>query len=275
MDTNYDAIVVGTGISGGWAAKELCEKGLKTLVLERGPMVKHVEDYPTMNDDPWDYKNGDVITNETKETQGKQSRTGYTTRESSKHFFVNDLEHPYNETKRFDWMRGYHVGGRSLTWGRQSYRLTDFDFEANNKEGVAIDWPIRYKDLAPWYDYVEGYIGVSGQNVGLPQFPDGNYLKPMDLNCVEDHLQSSISEKYDDRILTIGRTAIITEGTKPGLGRMSCQYRARCMRGCPFGAYFSSNSSTLPAADKTGNMTLRPNSIVHEVLYDADKKRAT
>ena len=162
-----------------------------------------------------------------------------------------------------------------MTCGRQSYRLTYFDFEANNKEGVAIDWPIRYKDLAPWYDYVEGYIGVSGQNVGLPQFPDGNYLKPMDLNCVEDHLQSSISEKYDDRILTIGRTAIITEGTKPGLGRMSCQYRARCMRGCPFGAYFSSNSSTLPAADKTGNMTLRPNSIVHEVLYDADKKRAT
>ena len=275
METNYDAIVVGTGISGGWAAKELCEKGLKTLVLERGPMVKHIEDYPTMNDDPWDYKTGDVITNETRKTQGKQSRTEYTTKESSKHFFVNDLEHPYNEIERFDWMRGYHVGGRSLTWGRQSYRLTDFDFEANIKEGIAIDWPIRYKDLAPWYNYVEGYIGVSGQNVGLPQFPDGNYLKPMELNCVEDHLRESISKKYKDRILTIGRTAIITEGTKPGLGRMSCQYRARCMRGCPFGAYFSSNSSTLPAAEKTGNMTLRPNSIVHEVIYDSNNKKAS
>ena len=275
METNYDAIVVGTGISGGWAAKELCEKGLKTLVLERGPMVKHIEDYPTMNDDPWDYKTGDVITNETRKTQGKQSRTEYTTRESSKHFFVNDLEHPYNEIERFDWMRGYHVGGRSLTWGRQSYRLTDFDFEANIKEGIAIDWPIRYKDLAPWYNYVEGYIGVSGQNVGLPQFPDGNYLKAMELNCVEDHLRESISENYKDRILTIGRTAIITEGTKPGLGRMSCQYRARCMRGCPFGAYFSSNSSTLPAAEKTGNMALRPNSIVHEVIYDSNNKKAS
>ena len=275
METNYDAIVVGTGISGGWAAKELCEKGLKTLVLERGPMVKHIEDYPTMNDDPWDYKTGDIITNETRKTQGKQSRTEYTTRESSKHFFVNDLEHPYNEIERFDWMRGYHVGGRSLTWGRQSYRLTDFDFEANIKDGIAIDWPIRYKDLAPWYNYVEGYIGVSGQNVGLPQFPDGNYLKAMELNCVEDHLRESISKNYKDRILTIGRTAIITEGTKPGLGRMSCQYRARCMRGCPFGAYFSSNSSTLPAAEKTGNMALRPNSIVHEVIYDSNNKKAS
>ena len=275
METNYDAIVVGTGISGGWAAKELCEKGLKTLVLERGPMVKHIEDYPTMNDDPWDYKTGDVITNDTRKTQGKQSRTEYTTKESSKHFFVNDLEHPYNEIERFDWMRGYHVGGRSLTWGRQSYRLTDFDFEANIKDGIAIDWPIRYKDLAPWYNYVEGYIGVSGQNVGLPQFPDGNYLKAMELNCVEDHLRESISKNYKDRILTIGRTAIITEGTKPGLGRMSCQYRARCMRGCPFGAYFSSNSSTLPAAEKTGNMTLRPNSIVHEVIYDSNNKKAS
>jgi choline dehydrogenase-like flavoprotein len=275
METNYDAIVVGTGVSGGWAAKELCEKGLKTLVLERGRMVKHIEDYPTMNDDPWDYKHGDVITNETRKTQGKQSRTGYTTTESRKHFFVNDLEHPYNETQRFDWMRGYHVGGRSLTWGRQSYRLTDFDFEANLKDGVAIDWPIRYKDMAPWYNYVEGYIGVSGQNVGLPQFPDGNYLKPMELTCVEDHLQAAISKNYQDRLLTIGRTAIITEGTKPGLGRMSCQYRSRCMRGCPFGAYFSSNSSTLPAAEKTGNMTLRPHSIVTEVIYDAEKKRAS
>ena len=275
METNYDAIVVGTGISGGWAAKELCEKGLKTLVLERGRMVKHIEDYPTMSDDPWDYKTGDVITQETRKTQKKQSRTGYTTTESRKHFFVDDVEHPYNETNRFDWMRGYHVGGRSLTWGRQSYRLTDFDFTANLKDGIAVDWPIRYKDLAPWYDYVEGYIGVSGQNVGLSQFPDGNYLKPMELNCIEDHLKDDIKKNYKDRILTIGRTAIITEGTKPGLGRSTCQYRSRCMRGCPFGSYFSSNSSTLPAAEVTGNMTLRPNSLVHEIMYDADSKRAT
>ena len=275
MEINYDAIVVGTGISGGWAAKELCEKGLKTLVLERGPMVKHVEDYPTMNNDPWDYKTGDVITQETKKTQGKQSRTGYTTTESNKHFFVDDVKHPYNETNRFDWMRGYHVGGRSLMWGRQSYRLTDFDFTANLQDGIAVDWPIRYKDLAPWYNHVEEFIGVSGENVGLPQFPDGNYLKAMEMNCVEDVLKSSMSEKYDDRILTMGRTAHITEGSKPGLGRSNCQYRNRCMRGCPFGAYFSSNSSTLPTAEATGNMTLRANSVVHEVIYDADTKRAT
>lgn len=275
METNYDAIVVGTGISGGWAAKELCEKGLKTLVLERGPMVKHVEDYPTMNNDPWDYKTGDVITQGTKKTQGKQSRTGYTTTESNKHFFVDDVKHPYNETNRFDWMRGYHVGGRSLMWGRQSYRLTDFDFTANLQDGIAVDWPIRYKDLAPWYNHVEEFIGVSGENVGLPQFPDGNYLKAMEMNCVEDVLKSSMSEKYDDRILTMGRTAHITEGSKPGLGRSNCQYRNRCMRGCPFGAYFSSNSSTLPTAEATGNMTLRANSVVHEVIYDADTKRAT
>jgi len=275
METNYDAIVVGTGISGGWAAKELCENGLKTLVLERGPMVKHVEDYPTMNNDPWDYKTGDVITQETKKTQGKQSRTGYTTTESNKHFFVDDVKHPYNEINRFDWMRGYHVGGRSLMWGRQSYRLTDFDFTANLQDGIAVDWPIRYKDLAPWYNHVEEFIGVSGENVGLPQFPDGNYLKAMEMNCVEDVLKSSMSEKYDDRILTMGRTAHITEGSKPGLGRSNCQYRNRCMRGCPFGAYFSSNSSTLPTAEATGNMTLRANSVVHEVIYDADTKRAT
>ena len=275
METNYDAIVVGTGISGGWAAKELCEKGMKTLVLERGRMVKHVEDYPTMNDDPWDYKAGDVITQDTRQKQNKQSRTGYTTRESGKHFFVNDIEHPYNEVNRFDWMRGYHVGGRSLMWGRQSYRLTDFDFNANLKDGVAVDWPIRYKDIEPWYEYVEEFIGVSGKNIGLPHFPDGNYLKPLELNCVDEVLKDSVSDKYSDRVVANARVAHITEGTKPGLGRNTCQYRNRCARGCPFGAYFSSNSSTLPTAEATGNMTLRPNSVVHEVIYDADAKRAT
>lgn len=272
----FDAIVVGTGISGGWAAKELCENGLKTLVLERGRMVKHVEDYPTAHLDPWDLPNGGKASRETRERKHKQHRTGYTTQEARQHFFVDDLKHPYNEERRFDWIRGYHVGGRSLMWGRQSYRLSDVDFEANKKDGIAVDWPVRYKDIEPWYDKVEEYIGVSGQNLGLKHFPDQKLLKPMNLNCVEEHLQEQISEKFDDdRLLTIGRTAHITEGTKEGLGRSTCQYRDRCMRGCPYGAYFSSNSSTLPAAEATGNMTLRPNSIVHEVIYDEKTKQAT
>ena len=275
METEFDAIVIGTGISGGWAAKELCEKGLKTLVLERGRMIKHIEDYTTMNDDPWDYKNGDVITQEIKRVQPKQSRTDYVNSESTKHFFVNDLEHPYKEEKPFNWIRGYHVGGRSLLWARHTYRLTDFDFNANLKEGIAIDWPIRYKDIAPWYDYVERYIGVSGKNENLPHFPNGIYLKPMELNCAEEVLQKKVNNSFDDRIVSNARIAHITEGTKPGLGRVSCQYRNRCRRGCPYGAYFSSNSSTLPAAELTGNMTLKPNSIVHEIIYDKNLRKAT
>ena len=275
METEFDAIVIGTGISGGWAAKELCEKGLKTLVLERGRMIKHIEDYTTMNDDPWDYKNGDVITQEIKRVQPKQSRTDYVNSESTKHFFVNDLEHPYKEEKPFNWIRGYHVGGRSLLWARHTYRLTDFDFNANLKEGIAIDWPIRYKDIAPWYDYVERYIGVSGKNENLPHFPNGIYLKPMELNCAEEVLQKKVNNSFDDRIVSNARIAHITEGTKPGLGRVSCQYRNRCRRGCPYGAYFSSNSSTLPAAELTGNMTLKPNSIVNEIIYDKNLRKAT
>ena len=275
MENEFEAIVVGTGVSGGCAAKELCEKGLKTLVLERGRMLKHIEDYTTMNDDPWDYEHGDVITKEIRKRQPKQSRTNYVNSVSTSHLFVDDLKHPYNEVQKFNWIRGYHVGGRSLTWGRQSYRLTDFDFKANAEDGIAIDWPIRYKDLAPWYHYVEEHIGVSGENVGLPQFPDGNYLKPMELNCVEHDLKTAVNKKYKDRIVTIGRVAHITEGEKPGAGRINCQFRNRCRRGCPFGAYFSSNSSTLPMAEATGNMTLRPHSVVSEVLYDADQKRAT
>ena len=271
----YDAIVVGTGISGGWAAKELCENGLKTLVLERGRMIKHVIDYTTANLDPWDIPNGGSPTRETKERKFKQARTGYSTNEAHQHFFVDDIKHPYNEIRRFDWMRGYQVGGRSLTWGRQSYRLSDLDFEANLKDGIAVDWPVRYKDIAPWYDHVEEYIGVSGENLGLEHFPDQKLLKPMNLNCAEELLKEKIAENFNDRVLTIGRTAHITEGTKPGLGRSTCQYRNRCMRGCPFGAYFSSNSSTLPAAEVTGNMTLRENSIVHEVIYDDTTKKAT
>jgi len=275
MNNTYDAIVVGTGISGGWAAKELCEKGLKTLVLERGPMVQHPVDYPTANMDKWDFKAGDKITQEIRKRQPKQSRTNYVNTESTSHFFVDDNKHPYNEDKRFDWIRGYHVGGRSLLWGRQSYRMSDFDFEANAKDGVAVDWPIRYKDLAPWYSYVEKYVGISGEKLGLPHLPDSEFLKPMQLNCIEDELKNAVAKKYTDRVITIGRVAHITEGTKPGLGRNTCQYRNRCRRGCPFGAYFSSNSSTLPAAEATGNMTLRPNSVVSEVLYDADSKKAT
>lgn len=271
----YDAIVVGTGISGGWAAKELSEKGFKTLVLERGRMVKHIEDYPTMHDDPWDYKFKGQVTREEKKRQEKQGRTGYTTGEASKHWFVDDIKHPYNEVKRFDWMRGYHVGGRSLTWGRHSYRLGDLDFTANKKDGHGVDWPIRYKDIAPWYDYVESYIGVSGEKLGLSQLPDGNFLPAMPLNAVESHLRGKIAEHYNDgRVLTSGRVAHIT-GNKEFEGRAACQYRNRCIRGCPYGAYFSSNSCTLPAATKSGNMTLRPNSIVSEVIYDADKKLAT
>ncbi len=272
----FDAIVVGTGISGGWAAKELCENGLKTLVLERGRMVRHIEDYPTMNQDPWDLSNGGQLSREEKEKYHIQRKLNWAPDEGNKHFFVNDLEHPYVQTKRFDWIRGYQVGGRSLTWGRQSYRWSDLDFEANKKEGVSIDWPVRYKDIAPWYDKVELYIGVSGQNLGLKHLPDGKFQPPMKLNCVEAEFQSAIGEKFDDgRLITIGRTAHITDPNADFEGRGACQNRDRCWRGCPFGGYFSSNSSTLPAAERTGNMTLRPNSIVYEVLYDDTTQKAT
>ena len=269
----YDAIVVGTGISGGWAAKELTEKGLKTLVLERGRMVKH-PDYPTATKDPWDFAYAGKPTQEDLKQQGVQNRTGYTVSQSTKHWFVNDIENPYTEVNRFDWMRGYHVGGRSITWGRQSYRLSDMDFEANVKDGIAIDWPLRYKEIEPWYDYVESYIGVSGQVEGLPQLPDGKFLPPMELNCVELDLKKSIKGKFD-RLLTIGRTAHATAPLPHSPQRGTCQYRNLCSRGCPYGGYFSSNSSTLPAAEKTGNMTLRPNSIVHELIYDEKLGKAT
>lgn len=271
----YDAIVVGTGISGGWAAKELCENGLKTLVLERGRMVRHIEDYPTANLDPWDMPNGGAPTRETKERKYKQQRTGFVTDEEHQHFFVDDIKHPYNEDRRFDWIRGYQVGGRSIVWGRHSYRWSDMDYEANLRDGIAVDWPVRYKDIEPWYDHVEEYIGVCGENLGLQQLPDQKLLKPMNLNCVEEHFRDKVAENFTDRVVTHGRVAHITEGTKPGLGRSTCQYRNRCMRGCPFGAYFSSNSSTLPAAEATGNMTIRPNSIVYEVVYDKNLGKAT
>lgn len=270
---HYDAIVIGTGISGGWAAKELCEGGLKTLVLERGRMVKH-GDYPTMHNDPWDTELRGGNTIEEQKRQEKQARTGYTTAADSKHWFVDDIKHPYNETKRFDWMRGYHVGGRSLTWGRQSYRLSDLDFTANLKDGHGVDWPIRYKDIAPWYDYVEKYVGISGEALGIPHLPDSIFSPPMELNCVEEEFKAQLANNYDDRLLTIGRVAHIT-GDHEHKGRSNCQYRNRCMRGCPYGGYFSSNASTLPAAEATGNMTLRPHSIAHEIIYDDSLKKAT
>ena len=271
---SYDAIVVGTGISGGWAAKELCENGLKTLVLERGRMVEHIKDYTTAHMDPWDFPNGGQATKEMITKQEKQSRTNYTTKAASAQWFVNDLEHPYNETKRFDWMRGYHVGGRSLQWGRHSYRLSEIDFTANAREGIAVDWPVRYKDIAPWYDKVESYIGVTGEKLGLAQLPDGQFEPMMELNCLEQHVREKVAENFDDRVITGGRIAHINSD-KYFEGRLRCQFRDRCIRGCPFGAYFSSLSSTLPAAERTGNMTLRPDSIVHEVMYDPNTKRAT
>ncbi len=269
-EVTYDAIVVGSGISGGWAAKELCEKGLKTLVLEKGRDVKH-GDYPTAALDPWDLDYRDAVPQEELKDYEKQSRTGYTIRQSSKHWFVKDTEHPYSEIKRFDWMRGYHVGGRSLMWGRQSYRLGDLDFEANAKEGVAVDWPIRYQDISPWYDYVEQFAGISGSLEGLPQLPDGKFLPPMELNCLEQHVKEGIEKNFAGRKLIIGRAANLTQAHN---GRGSCQFRNRCIRGCPFGAYFSSNAATLPAAAKTGNMTLRPHSVVHSIIYDPATRKA-
>ncbi len=274
----YDAIVVGTGISGGWASKELSEKGLKTLVLERGRDIKHPNDYPTATLDPWQIPNGGKPTQEDLQKQGVQNRTGYTTNQTTKHWFVNDLENPYTEKegKRFDWMRGYHVGGRSLTWGRQSYRFSDMDFEANAKDGIAIDWPLRYKEIAPWYEYVETFAGISGQAENLPQLPDSKFLPPMELNCVEKELKKSMMDKFG-RMLTIGRvahaTAPLTHNESPQRGQ--CQYRNLCSRGCPYGGYFSSNACTLPSAERSGNMTLRPNSIVYELIYDEKLGKAT
>ncbi len=266
----YDAIVVGSGISGGWAAKELCEKGLKTLVLERGRQVEHIKDYPTTNLAPWELLHRNTNTQKLKEDQHVQVR-GFCN-EANSHFFVNDKEHPYTQVKPFDWIRGYHVGGKSLMWGRQCYRWSDLDFEANAKDGHGVDWPIRYRDIAPWYSYVEKFVGISGSAEGLAQLPDGDFLPPMEMNCLEKHIAGNIKDKFTDgRRMIIGRVANLTRGWN---GRGPCQFRNLCDRGCPFGGYFSSNSATLPVAANTGNLTLRPHSIVMEVIYDKDKKRA-
>jgi choline dehydrogenase-like flavoprotein len=269
-DSNsYDAIVVGSGISGGWAAKELCEKGLKTLVLERGRDIEHIKDYTTASLKPWEFPHRLNNTEKDREENPVQSEVY---NEASKQFFVSDREHPYIQQNPFNWIRGYQVGGRSLTWGRQCYRLSDLDFEANAKEGIAVDWPIRYKDISPWYDYVENFVGISGKKEGLAHLPDGEFLPPMDMNCVEDYFSGKIKEHYQDRIVTIGRVANLS---KQWNGRGPCQYRNLCDRGCPFSGYFSSNSATLPAAKATGKMTLLADSIVLEILYDEQKNRAS
>ena len=268
----FDAIVIGSGISGGWSAKELTEKGLKVLLLERGRNIEHVKDYVNANKDVWQFPHRGDRTQQMIKDYPVLKRD-YPLNETNLDYWVNDKESPYVEVKRFDWFRGYHVGGRSLMWGRQSYRWSDHSFEANAKESIAIDWPIRYKDIAPWYDYVEKFAGISGSKEGLPQLPDGQFQPAMEMNCVEKDVATRLKDHYKGkRSMFIGRVANITQ---PLPGRTNCQYRNKCWLGCPFGAYFSTQSSTLPAAMKTGNLTLRPWSIATKILYDKDKKRAT
>src|SRR5471030_2592473 len=264
-DRTFDAIVIGSGISGGWAAKELTSKGLKTLMLERGRDVKHIKDYPTTNMYPWEFEHRGVIPTAIQEANPIINRC-YAFREDAEHFFVKDHEHPYVQEKPFDWIRGYQVGGKSLMWARQTQRCSDFDFEGPARDGFAVDWPIRYKDIAPWYSYVEGFAGISGNRDGLPQLPDGNFQPPMDMNCAEKYIADNLNAHYKGRRnMIIGRTANLTKALT---GRSHCQYRNQCALGCPFGAYFSTQSSTLPAAFATGNLTLRPYSIVTRMLYN-------
>ena len=268
----FDAIVVGSGISGGWAAKELCEKGLKVLLLERGGPYDHIKDYKTSNLDPWEKTYREQTTTEQKKNYQAIHR-GWAANESVMDGWANEIDNPYVEVKPFTWWRSYRMGGRSILWGRQSYRFSEMDFEANAKEGIGIDWPVRYADIAPWYDYVEKHAGISGSLERLPQLPDGQFLPPMELNCVEKDAAERIKKAFEGkRHLFIGRVANLTAPIK---GRTQCQYRNRCWEGCPFGGYFSSQSSTLPVAMKTGNLTIRPWSIVTEVVYDKDSKKAT
>src|SRR5690606_2092030 len=249
----YDAIVIGSGISGGWAAKELTEKGLKTLVLERGKDVKHLKDYPTTNLMPWELQHAGELTFKEKQDNPILSRC-YNYKEDSKHFFAGDKDHPYEQLKPFDWIRGDQVGGKSLLWARHTQRWSDFDFEGPARDGYAVDWPLRYKDIAHWYSHVERFAGVSGNRDGLDSLPDGDFLPPMELNCVEKYFKKQVAEKYKNRHVIIGRCAHITEARPiyAQQGRVTCQYRDLCRRGCPFGGYFSSNASTLPWAERTG-----------------------
>jgi choline dehydrogenase-like flavoprotein len=267
----YDAIVIGSGISGGWAAKELTEKGLKTIMLERGRNIEHIKDYVNANKDPWEFPHRGGRTVKMVEDYPVLKRD-YPLNEVNLDYWTNEKESPYVETKRFDWFRGYHVGGRSLMWGRQSYRWADFNFEENLKDGIGVDWPIRYKDLEPWYGYVEKFAGISGNKDGIAVLPDGDFMPPMEMNVVEKDVSKRFKDFYKDtRHFVIGRTANITQ---PHYARTNCQYRNKCWLGCPFGAYFSTQSSTLPAATATGNLTVRPWSIVTKILYDKDTKKA-
>ncbi len=272
---NFDVIVIGSGISGGWAAKEFCEKGLKTLVLERGGDVKHIKDYPTANFDPWQLEHRNELPLRIKKENPIVSKC-YAFREDAMHFFTKDNEQPYVQEKPFDWIRAYQVGGKSLLWARQVQRWSNTDFEGPARDGFAIDWPIRYADIAPWYSYVEKFIGVSGNNEGHPGMPDGEFLPAFEMNTVERYIQAQIKEKYSDRSVIQGRCAHITKPQPIHIqqGRTQCQSRTLCQRGCPFGGYFSSNASTLPWAEKTGNLTLRPDSIVESIIYDDEKGKA-
>jgi choline dehydrogenase-like flavoprotein len=272
QSSNYDAIVVGSGISGGWAAKELTEKGLRVLLLERGRNVEHIKDYVNATKAPWQYLHRGGRTKAMEELYPVLKRD-YPLNEKNLTFWVSDKDNPYTEVKRFDWFRGYQVGGRSLMWGRQSYRWSDFDFEANARDGIAIDWPIRYADLAPWYDHVERHAGIAGSHEGLPQLPDGQFQPAMPLNCGEELVAGKLRKLFDGRRRLIpGRTA---NATKQLPNRFPCQYRDACWLGCPYGGYFSTQSSTLPPAKATKRLTLKPYSIVTEVLYDRNSKRAT
>jgi choline dehydrogenase-like flavoprotein len=271
----FDAIVIGSGISGGWSAKELCDRGLKTLVLERGRMVEHAKDYPTATMDPWQLNHRGQV-DQLKRENPVVGRC-YAFDEATQHFFVKDKEHPYVQEKPFDWIRGYQVGGKSLIWARQTQRWSKYDFEGPARDGFAVDWPIRYDDLAPWYSHVERFAGISGDRDGADTLPDGEFLPAFEMNCVEKDMRDRIKAAYPDRYVMQGRCAHLT---KPNpiharQGRAQCQARHLCYRGCPFGAYFSSNSSTLPWAMKTGHLTIRPDSVVHSIIYDEAKQRAT
>jgi len=275
MTNTFDTIVVGAGMAGGWAAKEFTEQGFKTLLLERGPNVKHLEDYPTTNMLPWEFKHrGQLTAKEIKENPIASSC--YAFREDAKHFFVKDKEHPYIQKKPFDWIRGYQVGGKSIMWARQVQRWSPFDFEGPARDGFAVDWPIRYNDLADWYTYVEKFVGVSGNKDGLDSLPDGDFLKPWDFNVVEEYFSKQVKKYYKDRHVIYGRCAHLTESRPIFVeqGRGLCVSRQICQRGCPLGGYFNVNSTLIPWALKTGNLTLKSNSVVHSILYDEDQKKA-
>ncbi|HTK20298.1 MAG TPA: GMC family oxidoreductase, partial [Mucilaginibacter sp.] len=272
----FDAIVIGSGISGGWAAKELCEHGLKTLVLERGRNIVHLKDYPTATKNPWDFPHRTHEPLSVSKENPIVERC-YAFSEASQHFFVKDKEHPYVQDKPFDWIRGYQVGGKSLLWARQTQRWSKYDFEGPGRDGFAVDWPIRYDDIAPWYSHVERFAGIAGNRDGLETLPDGEFLPAWEMNAVEKDMSKRINSHYKDRHVVIGRCAHLTKPNEihKQQGRGQCQARSLCERGCPFGGYFSSNSSTIPWAEKTGNLTLRPDSVVHSIIYDEKKGKAT